>query len=70
MIGWVAVALDGALVVIGQDVFEAAVAASGMPVVGGAALLTGNFDDPEVALFGLTVAGGEVVEWGFVDLSI
>ena len=68
LVGLVAVALDGALVVFGQDAFEALVAAPGVPVVGDATLFTGNFDDPKVALFGLTVAGGEVVEWGFVDL--
>ena len=70
LVGAVAVALKGALVVPGNDIFETVVATSGVPVVADAALRSGDFDEPEVALFGLAVAGGEVFERRFVNLEV
>jgi len=56
--------------VIGEDMLEAVMTSSSVPVVADSALRTGDFDDPEVALFGLAVSGGEVFKGCFVDLQI
>ena len=70
LVSLVAIALDRALVVLGKDGFQAMMTSSGVPVVGDAALWPGGFHHPEVSLFGLPMAGGEVTQRGFVNLQV
>lgn len=70
LIALVAVALEGALIVVRHDFFEALVAAPLVPMIADSALFAGDFDDPEVALPGLSVTGVKILEGSFVNLKI
>jgi len=70
LVALVTVALEGTLIVVRHDFFEALMASSLVPMITDSALFAGNFDDPEVALSGLSVPGVKILQWGFVNLEI
>ena len=70
LVALVTVALEGALIVVRHHFFEALMASPLVPMIADSALFAGNFDDPEVALPGLSVPGVKILQGGFVNLEI
>lgn len=70
LVALVTVALEGALIVVWHDFLEALMASPFVPMIADSALLAGDFDDPEVALPGLSMTGVKILQGSFVNLEI